>query len=402
MKKLSCALLILFFLGSRLPGKASRTAYRLSLEAEYDCKEVPISTTLPAGRVTGQSVVLKTATGQIIPCQCEQSKEGTRVTWIVRNLRKGERRQYELVLTNQKAPTLRDVIKVERSNSLVGVRINGKPFMNYVFEGAPKPYCYPIHGPNGERVTRAFPMDMVPGEDTDHPHHRSLWFTHGDVNGVDFWGESSRAGKIVHRKFETLESGPVFGRIVALNDWVGPDGRKLCEDKREIRIYGTKSCRIMDIEITVYAKESPVKFGDTKEGTFGIRVASSMDADKGGRIINARGDRDGDAWGKQAEWCDYSGLVDGKLVGIAVFDHPSSFRSPTYWHVRTYGLFAANPFGLHDFKKDEKLDGSYTIPAGESITFRYRVLIHEGDAVSAGVAGAYLAYAKPPKVLIEN
>jgi len=138
-----------------------------------------------------------------------------------------------------------------------------------------------------------------------------------------------------------------------------------------------------------------VKFGDTKEGMLGVRVASSMDVDKGsGHILNSRGEKDGDAWGKQAEWCDYYGPVDGKTVGIAIMEHPTSFRYPTYWHVRTYGLFATNPFGLNAFTNGKTADGSYTIPAGGKITFRYRILIHEGTTEEAKIAETYSKYAK--------
>jgi hypothetical protein len=98
-------------------------------------------------------------------------------------------------------------------------------------------------------------------------------------------------------------------------------------------------------------------------------------------------------WGKRANWVDYSAKVEGKELGIAIFDNPSNPKHPTYWHARDYGLFAVNPFGEHDFYNDKSRDGSMTIKPGESLTFRYRVLIHDGDASAAKVADAYTAYA---------
>jgi hypothetical protein len=86
--------------------------------------------------------------------------------------------------------------------------------------------------------------------------------------------------------------------------------------------------------------------------------------------------------------------VGGKTVGIAMFDHPGNPRHPTTWHVRDYGLFAANPFGIHDFEKKEKGAGDLTIPAGKSITFRYRFYIHPGTTEEARVAEKYADYAK--------
>jgi len=91
---------------------------------------------------------------------------------------------------------------------------------------------------------------------------------------------------------------------------------------------------------------------------------------------------------------DYSGEVDGESLGVAIFDNSSNLKHPTYWHAREYGLFAVNPFGEHDFYHDSKRDGSVTIPENQSLTLRYRVLIHHGDAAEARVAEAYRRYAE--------
>ena len=129
-----------------------------------------------------------------------------------------------------------------------------------------------------------------------------------------------------------------------------------------------------------------------------VRLAETMRV-KGkvghGHIVNSAGVRDGDTWGKRADWCDYYGPVDGKTVGIAMFDHPENPRHPTWWHVRDYGLFAANPFGQHDFEKlPDKAAGDLVVPAGKSITFRYRFYLHEGDDQQAKVAAKYDEYVK--------
>jgi len=278
------------------------------------------------------------------------------------------------------------------------VTIDGKPFTDYLIKTGPKPILWPIFGPGERQMTRAFPMQMVSAERKDHPHHRSLWFTHGDVNGIDFWSEPSRA-KQVHREFLKCEADGKQGVISTVNDWIDPTGKKQLEDERTITFRGDGDLRTIDFDITLKASEGPVKFGDTKEGTMGLRVPTAMDlkqtmGKKGGNIVNAGGDRDGNTWGKQAPWVDYFGKIDGETVGIAMLNHPSSFRYPTYWHVRDYGLFAANPFGLHDFKKLEKPEGEFTLPAGESITLRYRFVFHKGDENEAKIAEAFEAYSK--------
>jgi hypothetical protein len=270
-----------------------------------------------------------------------------------------------------------------------------------------KPYYHPVIGPTGASYTRAYPMRKdVADEDHDHNHQRSLWFTHGNVNGVDFWapdplnGSKANFGSIRETSRLTA-AGAVVGLIRTTDQWLDHDGKKVLEDERVVRFYNTSATRVIDFDIRLEATAGPVTFGDTKEGMFGLRVASSMDVThkKGGKITNAEGLHDDDAWGKPSSWVDYTGPVEGKIVGIAILNHPESFRYPTTWHVRTYGLFAANPFGWHDFGM--KKTGAYTIPAGESIAFRYRVVLHEDDTPSARVAELFRAYAEPPTVEVQ-
>ena len=160
----------------------------------------------------------------------------------------------------------------------------------------------------------------------------------------------------MHEDFLEVKSGKNEGVIRERNKWVAADGTVVCTDERTLRFYnpGRANERLMDFEITLIASNGELTFGDTKEGTMAVRLAETMRL-KGkvgkGHIVNSAGVRDGQTWGKRAEWCDYYGPVEGKTVGIAIFDHPQNPRHPTWWHVRDYGLFAANPFGQHDFEK---------------------------------------------------
>ncbi len=288
---------------------------------------------------------------------------------------------------------------VKKHDRGVTVEIDGKLFTEYLIETGPKPILWPIIGPTGVAMTRAFPMEKIEGEKQDHPHQRSLWFTHGDVNGIDFWSELKGHGSIVHREYVAAKGGDGSAVIATRNDWLGPDGKKQCEDERTLTFGADDKVRTIEFDITLKASEGPVTFGDTKEGTMGIRIPTVMDVNskKGGRIVTSEGLADTAAWGKPAAWVDYHGPLEGKVVGIAILNHPSSFHYPTRWHVRDYGLFAANPFGLKDFEKDDKLKGGYTIPAGESITLRYRFVFHEGDEKAAGIAQLFEHYAAEKK-----
>ena len=169
-----------------------------------------------------------------------------------------------------------------------------------------------------------------------------------------------------------------------------------------MRIYNVAPSRLLDIDLTLTAAEEDVLFGDTKEGgLISLRVASSMDVPRGGRLENSNGGVGEDnVWGKRAAWCDYSGPVNGKTVGVAIFDHPESFRHPTYWHARDYGLMTTNPFAVSTFE-GEGPSGEYLLPAGESLRFRYRIYIHKGDATEGKVAEQNSSYAGPPRVQIE-
>jgi hypothetical protein len=226
--------------------------------------------------------------------------------------------------------------------------------------------------------------------------------------------EGPKAGKQIHKEFVRVESGKQ-AVIVTRNDWVLPGGEKILEDERRVAFFPLGESRVIDFDITLTATGGPVTFGDTKEGTFGLRIAESMRADRKmgkGRITNSEGRSDDistaraprtNTWGRRASWVDYTGPVthaSGKeeILGIAILNHPASFRYPTYWHVRPYGLFAPNPFGVHDFEeKSPQGAGNHTLPQGQSITFKYRVIFHKGGMDEAQIKRAFDEYAGEAK-----
>ena len=297
------------------------------------------------------------------------------------------------------APAANVTAEPSKEGNRVTVKIDGKLFAEYLTLSGTKPIIWPIIGPTDKPMTRVWPMgEKGPHERADHIHQRSLWFTHGDVNGCDFWSEQAkRQGVIKHREFTKIQSGPE-AVIVSRNDWVETEGKKICEDERTFTFGTAGESRFIDFDITIKATDGPVRFGDTKEGCMGIRMAATIkpDAKLGGHLINSEGESENDAWGKKAAWVDYYGPIDKETVGIALMNHPSSFRYKTNWHARSYGLCSANPFGLSYFE-GEGADGSYTIPDGKSITLRYRVLLHKGDVNQAKVAEAFADYAKQKK-----
>lgn len=306
-----------------------------------------------------------------------------------------------------------DQVELNRKGNTVQVVVGGHPFTTYYFgPESPKPYLHPLRSAQGTIVTRGYPMvKNIPGESRDHPHHRALFFAHGDINGVDFWGEGPpvKAAQTAHGKFysagelptgrtvfsklEEARGGADEGSLKADFTLMGPDGKPMGAETQAYVFRGDSSTRTIDCTFTILATHGPLKMGDTKEGTFAIRVVKALEAPTGHMLNSEGGVGEKQIWGKRANWVDYSGNVAGESLGIAIFDNPSNIKHPTYWHAREYGLFAVNPFGEHDFYHDPKRDGSVTIPAGGSLTLRYRVLIHHGDASEARVAEAYQQYA---------
>ncbi|MEX0641382.1 MAG: PmoA family protein [Pirellulales bacterium] len=302
-------------------------------------------------------------------------------------------------------------VTVERTERGAVVKIDGEVFTEYLTKAGQSPALWPIIGPSGKKMTRTYPLGPKDdGGTTDHPHHQSLWFTHDEVSSpdvprADFWksnhnGDQGDQGPhIAHREFVKAESDGEVATIIARDDWMN-GSKRLCEDERTLR-FGQRSNgdRWIDFAITIKASDGDVTFGDTKEGTFAVRVADTMRvaAKQGGRIVNSQGLEDKAAWGVPAAWVDYTGPVEGETVGIAVFSHPQSFRPTPRWHVRDYGLLAANPFGQKEFPHPELADqGVFTIKKGDELTFHYRVLLHHGATEEADIANAYSEFASSP------
>ena len=389
-------------------GVSSEAAVPVRVSAvKGDTAEAPVSLIVSAKEWRKRRRVVQT--GPSRTCQVETLDGGKlRVTFIAPALKKGESRVVPL------SASKKNVVEVKQAGKNAEIFLNGALFTRYdATIGPNKPYLYPIQA-FGQSLTRKWPLDESdPTEAKDHPHHRGLWFTHGELNDIDFWTETSKdpkhlIGKSVNVGYGKLVGGAVQGRLETKTDWNAPDGKTIARDTRTITVTPLGDVGVLlDFSITVTPVGGPLHWGDTKEGTFAIRVPESMKADKPGigKLVNAEGLTDAALWGKPSPWNDYSGTVGGETLGMAIFDSPQNPRYPTTWHSRTYGLFAANPFGLHDFdptKKTERHAGDLVTPLGQSVTFSYRIYFHKGDANQAEVGGHFAAWASPPAVALEG
>ena len=287
-------------------------------------------------------------------------------------------------------------IALKKEDVAVVVTVDGKLFTKYVYndERRAKPILYPVIGPNDIPMTRRYPIEEAgEGEAKDHPHHASLWYTHGEVNGISFWHIGKGTGTIIHEKFLKLEGNVIATR----NKWVDSKGNVVCRDERTLAFHGEGDERAIDVTVKILADSGDVTFGDTKEGSMGIRsnpILRLKGSVAKGKALNSAGDTDKALWGKRAAWVSYWAPLEKKVVGFSIFDHPTNPRHPTWWHARDYGLVAANPFGIHNFERKPKGTGDMKVKNGESVSFRYRFLFHANDAKTAGIAKRYEEWAK--------
>jgi Methane oxygenase PmoA len=295
-------------------------------------------------------------------------------------------------------------VMFQQHDHQIEVSIGGKPFTTYYFlPDVAKPYLMPLRTTAGIVVTRDFPVvnDVSAGDpkaSSFEPHQRPLYWGHGNVDGLDFWQEQvfdhyyNDHGHQGYGHAKLLDIKVAGSAIVASFSLRDPADREIGQEQQIFRFHGDTATRMVDCEFTLIASAGPLVFGDTKEGSFGIRLAKDLSG-PGVAMTNSSGAHgEKEIWGKSADWVSYQGEVAGRPVTVSVFDHPSSFRHPTTWHARAYGLFAANPFGWREFRHDPKQDGSWTLAENEKLLFKYRVVIADGRQSSEEIARAYSEY----------
>ena len=308
----------------------------------------------------------------------------------------------------------------------VDVTVDGKPFTSYAWpERLAKPVLYPIRTAKGTLVTRGFPLDPRPGERVDHPHQVGFWLNFGDVDGVDFWGNSeavppaerAKMGEVRHREIVASRGGAGKGELEVRADWVAPGPKVVLEETTRFVFRADGATRAVDRLTTLTAKGGTSTFRDTKEGMLGLRVARALEqpADRPEVFTDASGKPTpvpvldntgvtglytsseglkGDAvWGTRARWMALSGRVGDEDVVLLILDHPKNPGHPTHWHARGYGLFAANPFGPKAFTNGKEAERPFALAAGASIVFRHRLAILPGPFAPEKAEAAWKEFA---------
>ena len=301
----------------------------------------------------------------------------------------------------------------------IDVMVDGKLFTSYRWpDNVYKPILYPIVSAGGSTVTRGFPLEAREGERNDHRHQVGNWLNYGNVNGFDFWGnghegkKDPNGGEIRHQSVEKLSGGKGEASMSTKAAWLDPSGKELMTEQAEFHFIAKGPVRIIDRIATLTAGDKPVTFKDTKEGMFGIRVARQLElpsneditltdaqgnpttvkkmSNEGvtGNYRSSEGVTGEKVWSTKARWMDLYGNIGDEKISLVVIDHPDNVGYPTYWHARGYGLFAANPLGAKDFTGGKE-EMNYTLPAGQSVTFRYRILVNSGSHLSDEQINAY-------------
>jgi hypothetical protein len=298
-------------------------------------------------------------------------------------------------------------IKFVQDTNKIDILIGGNLFTTYRYGSElTKPILYPVKSPSGIVLTRGFPFEIIPGESNDHPHHMGIFFTYDKVNNDGFWNNTTSPPQVKHIKTTKMENG----QLSTISRWVGKNGNTLLEEKRDMVFSAGPDQYVIDFTIVLTSRaaaeqdeaghDETVVFRDTKEGMFAIRVADWLSEDKGtGKYLDSDGNMgEPNIWGKKAAWVRLEGTKDGKTVGIAIFNHPTSTNFPTFWHARGYGLFSANPLGQLDFLKGRNVENpqplNFTLYPSQSALFRFRMIIYEGQKSAENLEREFQNFAR--------
>jgi hypothetical protein len=320
-------------------------------------------------------------------------------------------------------------VSFEKGDSHVDITVGSQRVARYVCDGnLPKPSLVNVTSLGGREITRRWPLTELTGGSMDHHHHVGIFFCVDRVNGTNFWNyyrnPDGKEPKIRHVRFDKIEGSDghegTYGVLEATSHWIDKHGEFLLEEKRTMIFGGEPSEGICGIDLVIdLTAQRKVVFEDIEEGVLGIRLSDylreknvgvlpSKDAEVPeedvlgtGRYFSSTGQETAKRiWGKRHRWVAIQGVRDGKVVGVAVFDHPDSINHPTYWHVRNYGLLSANPLGQGDFQRQQKGRKNpvkpfrLTLEKGQTAHFRFMVAIFDGVRTEADVENWYRHYAR--------
>jgi hypothetical protein len=268
------------------------------------------------------------------------------------------------------------VLSAEQQDEQIIVRIDKKTFTCYRYgDGQKYPYFYPVNGP-------ASGLSLTTESSLPYPHHRSLWFGCDKVNGENFWQEGNDRGQIISKGPTIVKNDKNKIHIKDECEWKQPNKEAIILDKRDIVITApSEKLRFIDFKITLVAL-TDIKIEKTNHSLFSARMFPSLSVKQGGTLINAE-QKSGEKLtaGVKSSWCNYYGERYGIVEGLAIFDSPQNIWYPSKWFTRDYGFFS--PTNMY------WLDEVFQIKESESVTFQYRVVVHQGNTEQAEIKKLY-------------
>jgi len=343
---------------------------------------------MPAGELKaltdGGALCAKLGNGESIPATYTIAGDEAEICFVVPFLPAGESLPFAL-----EACQCGPAMACEKTPRGVDLSMRGSKFTEYyTLPDLAKPYLGPFFEAYGGQMTR---LDF---ETREHPHHRSLWISQ-EVNGIDFWNEPAGVhGFIRNRSIDELVCGGAYTAFTANNLWTSHGGDPVMTETTRYTLYNTpRETALLDVDITYTATHGDIVLNATKEaGPLAVRMAPELSVSGGGTgtiVSGTGGVNEAETWMRRAPWLDYHGVIDTHACGVAMLDHPSNFGFPTYWHVRDGGLMAGNNFLRM---------GDMALKSGESVSWKYRVVIHNGDTAQAGIQGRFEDFAFPPTI----
>ncbi len=275
------------------------------------------------------------------------------------------------------------LVAFEEQSTGLQITIDGKPFASYhkPSEEIPRPYFANVITPSGIQVTRNHPP--IEGKDSmDHDtYHPGIWLTFAGINGNDYWRLKKRVA--FDRYIGRIKGGRGTGSFTVSNyflDSKDSSGNRIAQEISEYTIVVRDGYTLLISKSDIFSSQSDIVIGDDQEYGLGIRVQTAIEERNGGQILNAEG-RIGEegTYGRSTPWCDYSGAMDGAVIGMTVMTDPLNFR-PSWFHTRDYGLIAANPFGRE--KVAGGTESAVVVKKGEKLRLGFGLAIYSATEES--------------------